>query len=163
MSAGNATRMRPFDRSLPMQLMRAREAVMQRFRPHLTARGLTDQQWRVIRALNEASDLDIVALGERCCIHPASLSRMLRRLERERLIARRINRKDQRRAAVSLTARGRKLFGTLAPESEDIYAQLERDIGREQLHDLYHVLGRMIDALAANGRTNGVGTGGHKR
>ena len=39
-------------RSLPMQLMRAREAVMKRFRPHLTERGLTDQQWRVIRPLS---------------------------------------------------------------------------------------------------------------
>ncbi len=45
--------MRPFERSLPMQLMLAREAVMQRFRPHLNARGLTDQQWRIVRALNE--------------------------------------------------------------------------------------------------------------
>ena len=47
-----ASRMRPFERSMPMQLMLAREAVMQRFRPHLNAQGLTDQQWRIIRALN---------------------------------------------------------------------------------------------------------------
>ena len=53
------SRMRPFQRSLPMQLMLAREAVMQRFRPHLTANGMTDQQWRIIRALNE------VEAGER--------------------------------------------------------------------------------------------------
>jgi homoprotocatechuate degradation regulator HpaR len=159
-----AKTMRPFDRSLPMQLMRAREAVMQRFRPHLSARGLTDQQWRVIRALNEADDLDIVALSERCCIHPASLSRMLPRLERERLIARRVNRKDQRRMAVSLTARGRKLFAALAPESEEIYAQLQREVGREQLHDLYIILGRMIEALGANGTgAMGAGNGRYRR
>ena len=40
---------RPFDQSLPMMLMRAREGVMRRFRPHLRGHGLTDQQWRILR------------------------------------------------------------------------------------------------------------------
>ncbi|MET0444367.1 MAG: homoprotocatechuate degradation operon regulator HpaR, partial [Pseudorhodoplanes sp.] len=60
--------MRPFERSLPMQLMLAREAVMQRFRPHLTARGLTDQQWRIVRALNEVETIEIADLGRVCCL-----------------------------------------------------------------------------------------------
>ncbi|MGH7006661.1 MAG: hypothetical protein ACREIP_22160, partial [Alphaproteobacteria bacterium] len=38
--------MRAFSRSLPMQLLRAREAVMQRFRPMLHQHGVTEQQWR---------------------------------------------------------------------------------------------------------------------
>ena len=45
--------MRAFSRSLPMQLLRAREAVMQRFRPMLHQHGVTEQQWRVIRVLVE--------------------------------------------------------------------------------------------------------------
>ena len=74
---------RPFERSLPMQLMRAREAVMARFRPHLKARDLSDQQWRIIRALSETDALAIAELSARCCIHPASLSRMLPALEQD--------------------------------------------------------------------------------
>ncbi len=73
--------MRPFQRSLPMQLMLAREVVMQRFRPHLTAHGLTDQQWRIVRALNEVEALEIAELSRACCLHAASLSRILPKLE----------------------------------------------------------------------------------
>ena len=58
--------MRPFDRSLPMALLRAREAVMSRFRPLLHAHGVTEQQWRVIRALVEADGLDVSAVSHRC-------------------------------------------------------------------------------------------------
>ncbi len=140
--------MRPFHRSLPMQLMRARETVMARFRPHLHARGLTDQQWRIVRALSEVDALDIVALGEFCCIHPASLSRILPKMEEEGLVRRRGDRSDQRRQIVSLSARGRRLFAETAPESEAIYAALARAIGQRRLEDLYSALDHMIVRLA---------------
>jgi homoprotocatechuate degradation regulator HpaR len=140
--------MRPFERSLPMQLMLAREAVMQRFRPHLTARGLTDQQWRIVRALNEVDELEIVELGKSCCLHAASLSRILPKLEAEGLVSRRGNKSDQRRVIVSLTAKGRRLFAIVAPQSEAIYAALARDIGPARLDQIYQLLDEVIGALA---------------
>lgn len=136
---------RPFERSLPMQLMRAREAVMARFRPHLKARNLSDQQWRIIRALSETNALEIVELSIRCCIHPASLSRMLPALEQDGVIMRKGHARDQRRSVMSLTARGRRLFREMGPESEAIYAALARDIGAVRLSQLY----AMLDALIA--------------
>jgi homoprotocatechuate degradation regulator HpaR len=141
-------RMRPFERSLPMQLMLAREAVMQRFRPHLNARGLTDQQWRIIRALNEADDVEILDLGKRCCLHAASLSRILPKLQAEGLISRRDHRNDQRRVVVTLTAKGRRLFEALAPQSEAIYAALAREIGPARMEQIYRFLDDVIGALA---------------
>jgi homoprotocatechuate degradation regulator HpaR len=139
--------MRPFARSLPMQLMRAREAVMRRFRPHLAAHGLTDQQWRILRALMEARSLEILELGARCQIHPASLSRILPKLARNQLIARRINKADQRRVIVSITPRGRELFTTVAPESEVIYAEIKRELGTGRLRQIYRSLDELIAAL----------------
>jgi homoprotocatechuate degradation regulator HpaR len=141
------SRMRPFQRSLPMQLMLAREAVMQRFRPHLNAHGLTDQQWRIIRALNEVEALDIAALGRACCLHTASLSRSLPNLEADGLISRRANKQDQRRVSVSLTAKGRKLFETVAPQSEAIYAQLALEIGPQRMEQIYVLLDEVIGIL----------------
>jgi homoprotocatechuate degradation regulator HpaR len=143
-----SSRMRPFERSLPMQLMLAREAVMQRFRPHLNAHGLTDQQWRIIRALNEVTELEIVELGKRCCLHAASLSRILPNMERDGLLSRRANKDDQRRVIVSLTAGGRRLFEIVAPESEAIYAVLARDIGVQKLEQIYTLLDDVIARLA---------------
>ena len=71
-----------------MLLLAAREAVTQRFRFQNQAHGLTEQQWRVIRALAEAESLEIRALSAQCRIHAASLSRILPKLQRDGLIAR---------------------------------------------------------------------------
>ncbi len=144
-----AARARPFVRSLPMQLLRAREAVMQRFRPHLRAHGLTDQQWRVLRALAEAPSLEILEISERCCILPASLSLMLPKLEDGGLISRESNPADQRRVIVSLTKGGRELFAEMRAESEEIYGQLARDIGGERMTALYDLLEVVIASLSA--------------
>ncbi|RKE74435.1 homoprotocatechuate degradation operon regulator HpaR [Pseudorhodoplanes sinuspersici] len=143
-----SVRMRPFQRSLPMQLMLAREAIMQRFRPHLTAHGLTDQQWRIVRALNEVEALEIVELGRACCLHAASLSRILPKLEANGLVSRRGNKQDQRRIIVSLTAKGRRLFETVAPQSEAIYAALAQEIGPMRLEQIYGLLDEVIGVLA---------------
>lgn len=141
-------RLRPFDRSLPMQLMLAREAVMQRFRPHLAAHGLTDQQWRIVRALSEVESLEIVELGRACCLHTASLSRILPKLEKDGLVSRRGSKTDARRVAMSLTAKGRRLFEVASPQSEAIYAQLAQDIGPARLEQIYDLLDDVIGRLA---------------
>ena len=141
---GNGLAMRPFARSLPMQLLRAREALMQEFRPHLRKHGLSEQQWRVLRALAEAGSMDINALGEMCQIHPASLSRMLPILESEGRIERRADREDQRYINVSITAKGRSLFQRVAKESEQIYASIEQRIGSRELKTLYNLLEKAI-------------------
>jgi homoprotocatechuate degradation regulator HpaR len=139
--------MPPFRRSLPMLLLWAREAVMQRFRPAIYAHGLTDQQWRVIRALAEVDSLEIHALGKSCCIHPASLSRILPNLTRQGLVTRRSNTADQRRVIVSITPKGRALLEKTSPISGRVYAELARDIGPERLELAYKVLEEVVAAL----------------
>lgn len=139
-----ALAMRPFARSLPMQLLRAREALMQEFRPHLRKHGLSEQQWRVLRALAEAGSMDINALGEICQIHPASLSRMLPNLEADSLVTRRTSADDQRYTIVSITKKGTKLFSKVAEESERIYAAIEKRIGPKELEVLYGLLEKAI-------------------
>jgi homoprotocatechuate degradation regulator HpaR len=134
-----------------MQLMRAREAVMRRFRPHLLSRGFSDQQWRIVRALVDSGRLEIGALSAQCQIHPASLSRMLPTLARAGLVTRRTDRADQRRVVISITPRGRALFRSVAPESETIYAAVERDFGARRMGELYRLLEQLIEALEAGG------------
>ena len=144
--AANGLAMRPFARSLPMQLLRAREALMQEFRPHLRKHDLSEQQWRVLRALVEAGSMDINALGEMCQIHPASLSRMLPNLEDSGRIERRTDSDDQRYVIVSITAKGKALFQRVAKESEQIYASIESRIGSRELKTLYELLDKAIRA-----------------
>ena len=138
---------RPYSRSLPLQLMRARELLMQRFRPHFSRNGLTDQQWRIIRVLVENTSLEILDLSAHCCMQPASLSRILPKMQADGIITRTINPKDQRRVSVSLTPKGLRLFQRIAPHTEVEYAEITRLIGEEHLEQLYEALDLLIEKL----------------
>jgi homoprotocatechuate degradation regulator HpaR len=132
--------LRPLRRSLPMALLRAREAVMERFRAMLRDHGLTEQQWRVIRVLAERKSLEISQLATESFLLPPSLSRILKFLSARRLVRRRAVDADQRRVEVSLTREGRRLFRRVAPSSEGIYCELEEAFGEERLEELYALL-----------------------
>lgn len=140
--------LRPLKRSLPMTLLRAREAVMERFRRMLRDHGLTEQQWRVIRVLAEREPLEVSDLAAHSFLLPPSLSRILKFLLERRLISRRALDADQRRHAVSLTAAGRRLFGRVAPSSEAIYRDLEQAFGEKNLEQLYALLSDLEQTLA---------------
>ncbi len=73
--------MRDFARSLPMSLLRAREAVMRQFRPSLRSHGLTEQQWRILRALAAVDTIEVTELARMAFLLGPSLSRILRDLE----------------------------------------------------------------------------------
>jgi homoprotocatechuate degradation regulator HpaR len=133
-------KLRPLKRSLPMTLLRAREAVMERFRAMLRHHGLTEQQWRVIRVLAESEPLEVSKLATHSFLLPPSLSRILKFLSGKRLIRRRSVDDDQRRFKVSLTAGGRRLFRQVAPSSEAIYRNLEETFGEQRLEQLYTLL-----------------------
>lgn len=117
---------------------------MQHFRPHLRERGLTDQQWRIVRALAETESMEIGKVGVRCSIHAASLSTMLPKLVAAGIITRRTNRLDQRRTIVALTPKGRRLFRIMGTESEAIYQRLRKQIGAERVEALYQLLDEVL-------------------
>ncbi len=138
---------RNLSRALPMQLLRAREAVMQRFRPHLHELGFTDQQGRIIRTLAEVEWIDMLELSRRCCIHPASLSRIIPRLDEKGIVRRRPAADDARRVTVALTRKGHAAFEMLSFESEAIYADLASELGAVRLQELHRCLEAVIDIL----------------
>lgn len=135
--------MREFSRSLPMSLLRAREAVMRHFRPSLRNHGLTEQQWRILRALASVDTIEVTELARMALLLGPSLSRILRDLEARHLIERRVAKADLRRGVVSISARGLKLIEAVAPSSEAIYAAMTRRYGARKLADLQD----MLDAL----------------
>src|SRR5437660_6405916 len=118
--------MREFSRSLPMSLLRAREAVMRRFRPSLRRHGLTEQQWRILRALAAIETIEVTELARVAFLLGPSLSRILRDLEARRLIARKTAKADLRRGVVSISEKGLKLMEVIAPSSEEIFAAFNR-------------------------------------
>lgn len=143
--------MRDFSRSLPMSLLRAREAVMRQFRPSLREHGLTEQQWRILRALAAIEAIEVTELARTAFLLGPSLSRILRDLEARDLIERRTAKADQRRSMVSISKEGVKLMASVAPTSEAIYAEITRRFGARKLAELQEMLGELEQSLAGLG------------
>lgn len=141
--------MRDFSRSLPMSLLRAREAVMRQFRPSLRHHELTEQQWRILRALAAVETIEVTELARTAFLLGPSLSRILRDLEARELIERRVAEADQRRAVVSISADGLKLIEAVAPSSEAIYAAITRRYGARKLAELQDMLHALENSLSA--------------
>ena len=145
--AGRRVPMRDFSRSLPMSLLRAREAVMRQFRPALREHGLTEQQWRILRALAGIESIEVTELARLAFLLGPSLSRILRDLEARGLVERRTAAADQRRNMVSISPKGVKLMASVAPTSEAIYAAITRRYGARKLMELQEMLGELERSL----------------
>ena len=120
---------------------------MSRFRPMLRKHGLTEQQWRVIRALADYRNIDASELARRSFLLAPSLTRILQHLEGEGLVQRSSDANDQRRSVFVLTTKGRRLFNAVAPDSESLYAEIESEFGADNLERLYALLAQFHEAL----------------
>lgn len=140
--------MREFSRSLPMALLRAREAVMRHFRASLRKHGLTEQQWRILRALGGVETIEVTELARSAYLLGPSLSRILRDLEQRGLIERRSVKTDLRRGLVSISPEGLRLIEAVAPSSEAIYAEMTRRYGADRLAALHEMLSALEASLA---------------
>ena len=138
--------MRAFSESLPMALLRSREAVMSLFRPGLRSRGVTEQQWRILRSLAHTGPMEVTELAEATFLLGPSLSRILPDMEKRQLVSRSPVDSDLRRSVVSLEPKGLRLIAAHAPTSEEIYAEIAERFGVERVTQLFTLLHELQDA-----------------
>jgi len=96
--------------NMPQLLLKARDSLLQHFRPILNHFGVTEQQWRIMRALNESPTLEPRELCNICQISSPSMSGILARMEEIGLIGRSKFEGDQRRRKVHLSEAGASLL-----------------------------------------------------
>lgn len=147
----------PVALALPVRLLRAREAVMARIRPVLRAHGLTEQQWRVLRTVQDLRETEITVLAELVFLLPPSLSRILRDLEIRGLMTRRPSRDGQRRALVSLTESGGDLIRQVEPSLLHVRLEMREAFGADRLKALDALLEALEAAVGAPGPTQEAG------
>jgi homoprotocatechuate degradation regulator HpaR len=128
-----------------MALLRAREAVMARFRPLLAAHDVTEQQWRVIRVLGESGPLDATEVASRCCILKPSLTRIIRALAQRKLIIRRKDDDDARRLVLDATPKAREMITSMMPEINAVYDTLEHEFGKDRLEQVLVILEELTE------------------
>ena len=145
------TLMRDPDQSLPMLLLRSREAVMAHFRPILSEAGLTEQQWRVLRVLWKRNGTEARELAERTLMLRPSLTGVIDRLERDGLVERRSDDSDGRKVRLWLTRKARRLYERLSPQLEKEYQRMQARLTDAAWINLYSALEQLV-------RLNNVGS-----
>ena len=134
-------------RNLPQLMLQAREALMAQFRPILNENGVTEQQWRIVRALLMQGPLEPRQLCEMCQISSPSIVGVLQRLEEGGLVVRERMPDDQRRVLVSVTARSRQLGRRMIPAIEARYQEIEKMVGVNTLQQAYDILDALLVPL----------------
>ena len=147
-AAGNGAAAPGFaHRNLPLLLLQAREGVIAHFRPILNAHGVTEQQWRIVRALLSSGPMEPRQIVETCRISSPSLAGVLARMDDLGLVRRERLAEDQRRVMVSLTARSRALAAAMQPQIEAVYARIEAHVGSAFIGRFYETLDEIIALL----------------
>lgn len=133
-------RPKEIERSLTIQLLRTREAVMAHFRPLLQSLDVTEQQWRVLRCLYPDIVSDAARLAHDAAILPPSLTRILKLLETNGLVTIQRPQDDRRKVEIRLSPKGVEFIGDALPESRRIYSAVRQAVGEVRMDYLYDLL-----------------------
>lgn len=139
--------------NLPLLLLKARENSIAYVRPVLQEHGLTEQQWRVIRTLKRQGEMNAQDLANESCILSPSLSRILTRLENDKVILKKIDSKDQRALNIKLSAKGNRLHDRIEPKVEKQYKLLSQKVGKDTIS---HLVG-LLEEFASRGEQAAAG------
>lgn len=130
--------------NMPQLLLKARDSLLQHFRPILNHFGVTEQQWRIMRALNESPTLEPRELCDICQISSPSMSGILARMEEIGLIGRSKFEGDQRRRKVHLSEAGASLLLQMGKLIDLQYENLEAAYGKQVFEDMRRTLEAFI-------------------
>ncbi|MBL4766821.1 MAG: homoprotocatechuate degradation operon regulator HpaR [Rhodobacteraceae bacterium] len=130
-------------RSLPIALLRARERVMGPIRAMLSDVGITEQQWRVLRVLQEAGPLEPTQIADKACLLLPSLTRILQKLEEKQYIERHRNKADKRKQSVSVTRAGADLIRANLPSAMVLSDKVRARMGVERYDQLLDLLNEL--------------------
>lgn len=147
--------MRPLVESLPTALNRASNAVRPALRNVFSSFGLTEPQWRAMRALwahDGATDMTLSELAAVSYVDPSVLVGVLDRLERDGLAQRVRSQQDRRRVHISLTGKGAGLRSEVDPLIERAYERLETVLEPHEWKQLHYLLDKLrVGALELEG------------
>jgi len=104
---------------------------------------ITEQQWRVLRVLEEDGPMEPTRIADQACLLLPSLTRILQKLEQKNLIRRRPDATDRRRQIVRITPAGAKVVTANLERSAALMEEMRRDMGGERWDALLDLLNEL--------------------
>ena len=131
--------------SLPMILSRSLDRVMPSYRRLFQANYLTDQQWRVLRALWEKQHLTSAQISQITLLPPPSLVGILDRLEKKNLIGRLRSTEDRRHVHIVPTPKGRALMAHMMPMVDRIHDDFMQRVTAAEWAEFNRILDKLSE------------------
>jgi len=131
------------NRSLPIALIRAREGIMSPIREMLSVTGITEQQWRVLRVLEEFGRMDTKTLADRSSLLLPSLTRIVATMRGKGLVTQTRDDKDRRRQFIEITNAGQAIIDDHSLQAADIVAFFKKKLGQDDYETLLDLLTRL--------------------
>lgn len=158
--AGDATGELVLDRFLPYRLSVLANTVSRAIaRLYADRFGITIPEWRVLAILGDSGPASSAGIRARTAMDKVQVSRAIQRLVDARLVSRRADPADRRRATVAMTARGTAVYREIVPLALSREAILLDGFSAEeraQLDRLLDRLGERAGALAGPDDGGGV-------
>ena len=136
-----------YEGTISAVLLELKEEMVRPLRPVLRRHDITEPQWRVLHVLHDHGTADAMSLAERCFLHHTSVVRILRELERRRLLDRRPDTADRRRMLVTLTPIGHEIVDPIADEVLRLMGEYAHRFREERLEWLYDELRALSAAI----------------
>lgn len=117
------------------------------FSEEFKSAGLTLQTWRVLAVLMKHGEQTVGALSDLTSINVSTLSRLVGRMERAALVARRRQGEDGRTVTVALMRKGRDRAARLAPHAQTYADRLTEGFSEAELQTLKQLLIKLYDGF----------------
>ena len=141
--------------SLPMILSRTLDGVMPVYRALFQEHAITDQQWRVMRALWEQKHLTSKQISEITLLPSPSLVGILDRLEKKGFVGRLRSVEDRRLVYIVPTQAGRKLQELMLPKIEQIHDRFMHQVTPDEWAELNRILDKLNEYKTTSLKASG--------
>lgn len=124
-------------------LIRARESIMPPIRDMLSASGITEQQWRVLRVLSEYGAQDTSSVAQHACLLLPSLTRISQKMRDNGLITLSRDTHDRRRQTIEITKSGQQIVDENNERATEIVESFKETLGEHQYEQLLDLLAQL--------------------
>ncbi|MEC7765001.1 MAG: MarR family transcriptional regulator [Pseudomonadota bacterium] len=104
--------------------------------------GLRIQEWRVLWSLVREGDAHLREIARRASVDPSHVSRLLGKLEKDKIVERFPDPDDGRRTMFRITPKGRALYDEVRPVATDISLQFQELYSDAEYAQLMELLER---------------------
>ncbi len=122
-----------------------------RFEEELRGTGVTLPQLRMLKSIEQQSEVSAAAIARMCGVTPQTLHAMLARAVREGWIVRGTSDRNHRFVTAALTSKGQEIVGSGIALRERMEAELWNDVPTVALKNLREMLERGLANLARDG------------